>query len=206
MISRICQFLYARFRAFAPLSCFMSPRTDILRGWARWRWLARNRREGREIEPSVRVQGDLTDLEERLKFGKGCQIDLGCIFWLGSAQGRIEVVEMTYIGPYTFIGSHEHTVRIGRDCMIGANCYLITANHATKSKGIPYREQGYTGADITLGDNVWLGCHVTILPGVTIGDGAIIGAGAVVNKDVPAGETWGGVPARRLHGATETKS
>ena len=34
-----------------------------------------------------------------------------------------------------------------------------------------------------------------ILPGVTIGNGSIIGAGAVVNRDVPDGEVWGGVPA-----------
>lgn len=38
----------------------------------------------------------------------------------------------------------------------------------------------------------------TICPGVTIGEGAIILPGAVVRCDIPAGETWGGVPARRI--------
>lgn len=49
--------------------------------------------------------------------------------------------------------------------------------------------------------NAVLFCGAIVLPGVTIGKGAIIAAGAVVNRDVPDGETWGGVPARRLRAA-----
>lgn len=43
-----------------------------------------------------------------------------------------------------------------------------------------------------------IGAGAVILPGLTIGEGALIGAGAVVTRDVPAGETWVGNPARRL--------
>lgn len=43
-----------------------------------------------------------------------------------------------------------------------------------------------------------IGAGAVILPGITIGAGAMIGAGAVVTRDVPAGETWVGNPARRL--------
>lgn len=176
----------------------MSPRADILRGWTRWRWLARQRAEGRKIEPSVRVHGELSEFEDRLQFGRGCQIDLGSVFWLGSAEGRIIVGEMTYIGPYSFLGVHSEKLEIGRDCMIGAHCYLITANHRTDIPETLYREQGFDGAQISIGSNVWIGCHVVVLPGVKIGDGAVIGAGAVVTKDVPAGDTWVGVPARPI--------
>jgi len=35
-----------------------------------------------------------------------------------------------------------------------------------------------------------------VLPGVTIGDDALIGAGSVVTRDVPAGVTVVGNPAR----------
>lgn len=43
-----------------------------------------------------------------------------------------------------------------------------------------------------------IGAGAIVLPGVRIGAGALIGAGAVVTKDVPAGETWVGNPARKL--------
>jgi acetyltransferase-like isoleucine patch superfamily enzyme len=43
-----------------------------------------------------------------------------------------------------------------------------------------------------------IGAGAVILPGITIGAGAAIGAGAVVTRDVPAGETWAGNPARKL--------
>jgi maltose O-acetyltransferase len=43
---------------------------------------------------------------------------------------------------------------------------------------------------------VFIGMGALILPGVTIGDNAIIGAGAVVTKDVSAGVTVKGVPAK----------
>lgn len=43
-----------------------------------------------------------------------------------------------------------------------------------------------------------IGAGAIILPGLTIGASGMIGAGAVVTKDVPAGETWAGNPAREL--------
>ena len=44
---------------------------------------------------------------------------------------------------------------------------------------------------------VSLGANATILPGITIGENAVVGAGSVVTKDVPAGETWYGNPAKK---------
>lgn len=41
-----------------------------------------------------------------------------------------------------------------------------------------------------------IGSGAVLLPGITIGEGAMVGAGAVVTKDVPAGVTVVGNPAR----------
>lgn len=195
---KIWEFSYSKYRAFAPISCFESPRSDLLRGFKRWRWLMRLRKTGRLIEPSVRVQGEIAELEKRLILGSGVHLDQGVIVWLADKQGSIFLGERVYIGPYSYLGTANHKLEIGDDTMIGAQSYLITENHSTQRRDVPYARQGYKGADVKIGKNVWLGCHVAVLPGVTIGDNAVIGAGAVVTKDVPAGETWAGVPAKKI--------
>ncbi len=51
---------------------------------------------------------------------------------------------------------------------------------------------------VTVGTRVTFGSGARVLPGLRIGDDATIGAGAVVVKDVPAGATVFGVPARAI--------
>ena len=50
----------------------------------------------------------------------------------------------------------------------------------------------------TIGDGVAMGGRVGIKEHVHIGAGARIAASAGIMRDVPAGETWGGVPAKPL--------
>lgn len=49
-----------------------------------------------------------------------------------------------------------------------------------------------------IGDNVYIGPGVSIVDSVSIGCGACIGAGAVVTRNVAAGTTVAGVPARQI--------
>lgn len=57
---------------------------------------------------------------------------------------------------------------------------------------------GLRGAELVIGNDVWIGYGATVLGPVTVGDGAVIGAGAVVTKDVPPYAVVAGNPARVL--------
>jgi acetyltransferase-like isoleucine patch superfamily enzyme len=198
-MTKLSQYLYAKYRAFSPLACFESPRADVLRGWKRWRWLMQQRSTGRLIDPTVQVWCSLP-IADRLTLLEGASIDRGAIVWISDeteAIGQICLGRGAYIGPYSFVGSC-HRLCVGDHTLIGAHSYLTTVNHRTDRPQLPVAHQGFRGGDIIIGRNVWIGCHATILPGVTIGDGAVIGAGAVVTKDVPSQETWVGVPAHNI--------
>lgn len=85
-------------------------------------------------------------------------------------------------------------VRIGAGTMLGPAVQIYCAEH---HKEPVQRAAGLEiGKPVTLGTNVWIGGGAIILPGVTIGDNAIVGAGAVVTRDVAAGVTVVGNPAR----------
>lgn len=70
----------------------------------------------------------------------------------------------------------------------------VTLRHGT-TFGLLHQGDPVTAKPV-LGDRVDVGCGVVILGGIHVGDGAIVGANSVVVKDVPAGVTVFGVPAR----------
>ena len=88
------------------------------------------------------------------------------------------------------------TVRIGAGSMLGPNVQIYCAEH---HKDLEHRRDGLEIAHpVTIGTDVWIGGGAILLPGVSVGDGAIIGAGSVVTRDVEAGQTVVGNPARQI--------
>lgn len=87
-------------------------------------------------------------------------------------------------------------VRIGTSSMLGPNVQVYCADHhkdpAMRAAGLEIAKP------VTIGENVWIGGGAIILPGIAIGDGAIVGAGAVVTRNVAAGTTVAGNPARPM--------
>ncbi|WP_279631660.1 serine acetyltransferase [Rathayibacter sp. VKM Ac-2760] len=82
--------------------------------------------------------------------------------------------------------AHYGTLVVNARARVGAFCRI----HPTVTIGIAQ------GGVPTIGDFVYIGPGAVIYGAVTIGDGAVIGANAVVNRDVAAGVTVAGAPAR----------
>lgn len=77
-------------------------------------------------------------------------------------------------------------ITIGNNCMIGENTTIIDHNHAFHNPAETIQTQGYKGAPISIGNNVWIAGRVFIGQGVTIGDNVVIGANTVVTKSIPS--------------------
>lgn len=165
------------------------------------------------------------------RIGARTIIGLHCTVYAGTFIGQdcrlgdyAGVREDCRIGDRVVIGTHadiQYGCQIGDDVrilnfahiaggtIIGAGSFIgpcvATANHKRVDLD-DYRVPDEGHCAPIIGRRVMIGVGAILLPGVTIGDGATIMAGAVVTKDVPAGETWGGVPARgnrttlRYHG------
>jgi UDP-3-O-[3-hydroxymyristoyl] glucosamine N-acyltransferase len=89
--------------------------------------------------------------------------------------------EDTSVGENTKIDNQvqiAHNVRVGRNCVMAAHT-------------------GISGS-VTIGDGAQFGGRAGVADHINIGAGARIAAAAGVMKDVPAGETWGGTPARPI--------
>lgn len=88
------------------------------------------------------------------------------------------------------------TVEIADGSMLGPGVHIYCADH---HRDVTLRSQGMERArPVIIGKNVWIGGGAIILPGIRIGDGAIIGAGSVVTRDVAAGQTVVGNPAKPM--------
>ena len=105
----------------------------------------------------------------------------------------IEIHPGAKIGHRVFL-DHGLGIVIGETTEIGDDCTIyqgVTLGGTSLYKGVKRHP--------TLGKGVVVSAGAKVLGGFTVGDGARIGSNAVVLKEIPAGATAVGIPARILH-------
>ena len=131
----------------------------------------------------------------KIRFGREALVYPG-LYLETEENGSIEIGDRVVLSRGVHIVARAG-ITIGHDTMIGEYSSVRDANHA-RVPGVKIRDSGHVAHPISIGKEVWIGRGVTVLGGVTIGDGATVAANAVVTRDVPAGATVAGVPARKI--------
>ena len=128
----------------------------------------------------------------------GCEIGdktrIGCF---------VEIQKGAKVGARCKISSHSFIcegVELEAEVFVGHGVTFINDRfpRATSATGELKSEADWTCDRTLVKRGASIGSGVTLMGGITIGENAIIGAGSVVTRDVPAGVTVVGNPARIL--------
>jgi bifunctional UDP-N-acetylglucosamine pyrophosphorylase/glucosamine-1-phosphate N-acetyltransferase len=152
------------------------------------------------IENGVEIKKDTviypyTFIENNVKIGSDCSIG-----------PFVRLRPGTVIGDKVGIGNFVEIVRssIGQETKIRHQCYIgdtvIGRNVNIGAGTIVANYDGREKHKTVIEDNAFIGTGTILIAPVKIGKGATTGAGSVVtrNKNVPAGKTVVGIPARLL--------
>lgn len=115
--------------------------------------------------------------------------------WMYRTFLRAKVHPHAAVGlEVTFDVFFPHLITIEEDAIVGFRTTLLCHEYAADF---------YRVGPVVIRRRATIGANSTLLPGVIVGEGATVSAMSLVNRDIPAGELWGGVPVRRLRGADE---
>jgi acetyltransferase-like isoleucine patch superfamily enzyme len=126
----------------------------------------------------------------------------GCEIGDGSRIGSfVEIQKGAKIGSRCKISSHTFIcegVTIEDEVFVGHGVKFINDKYprAATPDGALQTDSDWTLVPTLVRRGASIGTNATILGGVTVGEGALVGAGAVVTRNVPAGSTVVGNPAR----------
>lgn len=115
-----------------------------------------------------------TIIDDSVRVPSGCSVDHGSI-----------LLANTVLTTNVTIGSH--VVVMPNVTLTHDN---VLEDYATVTSGVSL------GGSVIVGEASYLGMNASVRQNVWVGAGAVVGMGAVLLTDVPAGETWVGVPAR----------
>jgi len=163
-------------------------------------------------------------IRNRIKIDKRTQLEIdknvklvGCKIIIRGDNNRLIIEDGVKIHRSTIeIMGNNCLVKIGKNSMIGDNCYLMTKEECVEliigeecglsrnikimtSDGHPIFQDGERinkAQNIVIDKSVWIADNVTILKGVNVGSEVVIGIGSVVTKSIPHNSVVVGNPAR----------
>ena len=104
--------------------------------------------------------------------GSNVNIERGAYFGSGL---KVKIGDNSGLGINCCVPSD---IVIGKDVMMGPNCYILNRNHQFSSIDIPMIQQGFCKKKQTIiEDDVWIGRDVLFTPGRLVSKGTIIGGG-----------------------------
>jgi acetyltransferase-like isoleucine patch superfamily enzyme len=124
-----------------------------------------------------------------IRIGQKTSVHRGCRFY---APRNVRIADHTIINRDVLLDGRSG-LEIGENVSISEGAMILTLEHDPNSPEFAAR-----GAQVVIGDYVFVGARAIILPGVTLGRGAVVAAGAVVRRDVLEYQIVGGVPARPI--------
>ena len=116
--------------------------------------------------PPIVDRNAIQELGSRIS--EGCQLLAGSILGADATLGAASIVN--------------HNAVVDHECVI--------------ERGVHIAPSATLCGCVHVGEGAFIGAGATVLPRLTIGANAIIGAGALVTKNVEAGVTVAGVPAK----------
>lgn len=156
---------------------------------------------------------------ETIRSIPGCELVLA-LGSPGDRTARQRIVERLALPPDRYVSLIDPSVSIGAEVEIGAGSIIFAGTvftqgirvggHAVMMPNVVLTHDDIVGdyvtfgagaklaGRVTVGDCAYLGSGAVLREGTSVGAGALLGMGSVLLDDVPAGETWAGVPARRV--------
>lgn len=149
----------------------------------------------------AKIIHNLADVQAK-EIGYGTRIWQFAVILPGAKIGkRCNICAQTFIEDDVVIGDNVTIkcgvqlwdgLRIGNNVFIGPNATFTNDKHPKSGN------RDYECKQTIVEDDVSIGANATILPGIRLGRGCVVGAGAVVTKDVAAGATVVGNPAKEI--------
>jgi len=113
-----------------------------------------------------------------------------------ATPAKIEIGNNVGISNSLFFALEKITIE--DNVLIGGGCQFLDADfHSLSYEDRILRDDKQKNSrPILVKEGAFIGAACMIMKGVTIGTRSIVAAGSVIVKDIPAGEIWGGNPAK----------